>query len=240
MLCWSRAILRKLAVSGGPRTADGKRDLAMFTGIIEEIGKVDQASSAGGNLRLRIKAPKVSAALKVGESVNINGACQTVIEVRDDAFVVEAVEETLKRTTLGRLESGDRVNLERALRASDRLGGHLVSGHVDFLSTLKSINEKNQSWLFAFQIPPEHQTHFVEKGSVAVDGISLTVVQVLKDSFTVSVIPFTMKETTLGDKKVGDPLNIETDLIGKYVERILTHKKQKSEITEDWLKEKGW
>jgi riboflavin synthase len=212
----------------------------MFTGIIEEIGKIDQTSSEGGNLRLRIKAPRVSTDLNVGDSVNVNGACQTVIEVKDDYFAVEAVEETLKRSNLRELKTGDSVNLERALRASDRLGGHLVSGHVDFVSRTKSITEKNQSWLFEFEIRPEYQTHLVEKGSVAVDGISLTVVQVLKDFFTVSVIPFTMKQTTLGNKKVGDTVNIETDLIGKYVERILTLKKEKPEITEDWLREKGW
>ena len=212
----------------------------MFTGIIEEIGKIDQISSSRGNLLLAIKAPKVSAGLKVGDSVNINGACQTVIEVREDDFVVEAVEETLKRTNLKELKTNDSVNLERALRASDRLGGHLVSGHVDFVSRIKSITEKDQSWLFEFEIRQEYQAHFVEKGSVGVDGISLTVVQVLKDSFTVSVIPFTMKQTTLGNKKVGDTVNIETDLIGKYVERVLTLKKEKSQITEDWLREKGW
>jgi riboflavin synthase len=212
----------------------------MFTGIIEEIGKIDKISSRGGNQLLTIKAPKVSADLKIGDSIDINGACQTVIEVSDAGFVVEAVEETLKRTTLGRLASGDRVNLERALRASDRLGGHLVSGHVDFMSRIRSASEKNQSWLFEFEIPREYQTQFVEKGSVAVDGISLTVVKVLKDSFTVSIIPFTIKETVLGQRKVGDTVNIETDLIGKYVQRILTHKKQKSKITEDWLRKKGW
>jgi riboflavin synthase len=212
----------------------------MFTGIIEEIGKVEQASLSGGSLRLRIEAPRASTDLKVGDSINISGACQTVIQIKDDSFTVEAVEETLRRTNLGQLSSGDRVNLERALRASDRLGGHLVSGHVDFVSRTKSITEKNQSWLFEFDIPPEYQKQFVEKGSVAVDGISLTVVQVMKDSFTVSVIPFTMRETTLGTKKVGDAVNIETDLIGKYVERILTLKKEKSKITEDWLRQKGW
>lgn len=212
----------------------------MFTGIIEEIGKIKQTSSSGGSLRLRIEAPKVSTDLKVGDSMSINGACQTVIEVKDGGFTVEAVEETLKRTNLGELKTGDLVNLERALRASDRLGGHLVSGHVDFVGRIRSISQKDQSHLFEFEIPREYQKHFVEKGSVAVDGISLTVVQVLKDSFTVSVIPFTMKETTLGEKKVGDMGNIETDLIGKYVDRILTLKKDKSQITEEWLREKGW
>ncbi len=212
----------------------------MFTGIIEEIGNIEQALSSGGSLRLRIVAPTVSADLKAGDSVNINGACQTVIEVKDGGFTVEAVEETLKRTNLGQLKTGDLVNLERALRASDRLGGHLVSGHVDFVSRIRSISQRNQSYLFEFEIPREYQKHFVEKGSVAVDGISLTVVQVLQDSFTVSVIPFTVKETTLGAKKVGDMVNIETDLIGKYVDRILTLKKDKSQITEEWLREKGW
>lgn len=212
----------------------------MFTGIIEEIGNIEQALSSGGSLRLRIVAPTVSADLKAGDSVNINGACQTVIEVKDGGFTVEAVEETLKRTNLGQLKTGDLVNLERALRASDRLGGHLVSGHVDFVSRIRSISQRNQSYLFEFEIPREYQKHFVEKGSVAVDGISLTVVQVLQDSFTVSVIPFTVKETILGAKKVGDTVNIETDLIGKYVDRILTLKKNKSQITEEWLREKGW
>lgn len=219
---------------------DRKLNFDMFTGIIEEIGKIEQASSSGGNLRLIVEAPQVWSDLKVGDSININGACQTVIEVKDDHFAVEAVEETLRRTGLGQLKSGDPVNLERALFASERLGGHLVSGHVDFVSRTKSITEKNRSWLFEFEIPPEYLTHLVAKGSVAVDGISLTVVEVLKDSFTVSVIPFTMKQTTLGKKKVGDMVNIETDLIGKYVERILTLKKRRVEITEDWLREKGW
>ncbi len=212
----------------------------MFTGIIEEIGKIEQASFGGGNLRLRIKALKILSDLKPGDSVNINGACQTVIEAKDGCFTVEAVEETLKRTTLGQLNSVDSVNLERALRSSDRLGGHLVSGHIDFVGRIKFIHYKDKSHIFEFEFPQEYQAYFVEKGSVAVDGVSLTVVRVQKDSFTVSVIPFTMKETTLGMKKIGDAVNIETDLIGKYVERILTVRKDKFQITEEWLKEKGW
>jgi riboflavin synthase len=212
----------------------------MFTGIIEEIGKVDQISPSGGNLKLRVSAPQVSSDLKVGDSININGACQTVIETKEGWFTVEAVEETLKRTTLGQLKIGNSVNLERALRASDRLGGHLVSGHVDFVGRIKSIVQRDQSHIFEFGFPKEYQGHFVEKGSVAVDGISFTVVRIFKDSFTVSVIPFTMKETTLGMKRMGDTANIETDMIGKYVQRFLSLKKEKNEITEEWLKEKGW
>lgn len=212
----------------------------MFTGIIEEIGRVEQASPYGNNLKLRINAPKFTSDLKLGDSININGACQTVIEVKDSTFTVEAVEETLKRTTLDQLKAKDSVNLERALRASDRLGGHLVSGHVDFVGRIKSVNRRDQSWFFEFEFPPNYKSLFVEKGSVAVDGISLTVVQASDNSFTVSVIPFTIKETTLGTKRIGAPVNIETDMMGKYVQRFLTLKKEKSEITEEWLKEKGW
>jgi riboflavin synthase len=212
----------------------------MFTGVTEEIGKIDQASSSGGNLRLRIKAPTVSTDLKPGDSININGACQTVIEAKGNYFTVEAVGETLRRTNLGQLKSGDSVNLERALRPSDRLGGHLVSGHVDFVGRVKSIIQEGQSHIFEFEFPIEYHSHFVEKGSVAIDGVSLTVVCISKDSFTVSVIPFTMKNTTFGAKKIGDAVNMETDLIGKYVERMLTARKDKFQITEEWLKEKGW
>ena len=200
----------------------------MFTGIIEEIGKFEQIISRGNNLRLRIKAPKISVDLKIGDSVNVNGACQTVIETKDKCFTVEAVEETLKRTTLGQGKSGDSVNLERALRLADRLGGHLVTGHVDFVGKIKSITRKDQSYIFEFEYPQEYRTHFVEKGSVAIDGISLTIVEVQVNSFTVSVIPFTMSNTNLVEKSVGDPVNIETDLIGKYIERIITEKKEKS------------
>jgi len=212
----------------------------MFTGIIEEIGRVDRIESRGNNLLLRIKAPKTSVDMKVGDSINIDGACQTTIELRENCFMVEAVEETLKRTTLGQLKAGDSVNLERALRLSDRLGGHLVAGHVDFVGRIKSIAPKDQSFVFEFEFPQEYQAQFVDKGSVSVDGISLTVVEVKCYSFTVSVIPFTMNNTTLGEKKTGHMVNMETDLIGKYVEKIFNVKKEKSKITEEWLKEKGW
>lgn len=173
----------------------------MFTGIIEEIGKVEQTSPKGNKLALRIKASRVSFDLSVADSININGACQTVIEIKDNRFMVETVEETLRRTNLGQLKPGDSVNLERALRFSDRLGGHLVSGHVDFVGRIKSILQKDQSQIFELEFPPEYRNHFVEKGSVAVDGVSLTVVSVLSNSFTVSVIPFTMCNTILGEKK---------------------------------------
>jgi riboflavin synthase len=212
----------------------------MFTGLIEEIGKVKRTSKVGSNLLLAIEAPRVSIALNVGDSVNINGACQTVIQAEPGHFVVEAVQETQERTNLGQLAIGDRVNLERAMRPTDRLGGHLVTGHVDFVGGIKSIIRKGDSHMFEFTFPEEYGTQFVEKGSAAVDGISLTVVDVTTDSFSASIIPFTMKSTTLGIKRVGDSVNVETDLIGKYVGRILSRKEQQSKITEEWLRDKGW
>ncbi len=212
----------------------------MFTGIIEESGKAEKISIQGSNLKLKIRASRILDDLKVGDSININGACQTVMETDPVSFTVEAVEETLKKTNLGELKRNDRVNLERAVRLSDRLGGHLVTGHIDCVGKIKSIVEKDGSFLFEFELPQENLAYLVEKGSVAVDGISLTVVEVLKDSFTVSIIPFTLENTNLGTKMVGDSVNIETDMIGKYVERILSSKKDKSVITEEWLKGKGW
>ena len=212
----------------------------MFTGVIEEIGKIEEISKHGHNLKLRIKASKILNDLKIGDSININGACQTVIGTAADSFTVEAVEETQKKTTLGLLKRNDLVNLERSLRFSDRLGGHLVTGHVDCVGRVKSIAKKDGSFLYEFELSQAYLTYLVEKGSVAVDGISLTVVEILKNSFSVSIIPFTLENTTLGTKKVGDLVNIETDLIGKYVERILTSKSDKSMITEEWLKDKGW
>ncbi len=212
----------------------------MFTGIIEEVGRIQEIFKKGGNLRLRIEASRVLNSLKVGDSMNIDGACQTIIGTDRHSFEVEAVEETLTRTNLGRLKKSDLVNLERSLKLSDRLGGHLVSGHVDWVGRIKSIVKKDESSLYEFELPEEHLPYLVQKGSVAVDGISLTVVKVKETSFTVSIIPFTLENTTLNAKRVGDLVNIETDLIGKYVERMVISKKHKSQISEEWLKERGW
>lgn len=212
----------------------------MFTGIIEEIGKIEEISKHGRNLKLRIKASKILNDLKVGDSININGACQTIIATDGNSFTVEAVEETLKKTNLGVLKRNDGVNLERAVRLSDRLGGHLVTGHVDCVGKIKSIARRDGSFLYEFELSEKYLAHLIEKGSVAVDGISLTVVEVKEKSFTVAIIPFTLENTSLSTKKVGDLVNIETDLIGKYVERFLATKREKFEITEEWLKEKGW
>jgi riboflavin synthase len=212
----------------------------MFTGIIEEIGKIEEISKHHHNLKLKIKASKILSELKPGDSVNINGACQTVIGTDAESFTVEAVEETLRKTNLGQLKRNDLVNLERSLRFSDRLGGHLVTGHVDCIGRTKSIAQRDGSFLYEFELPEKYLAYLVEKGSVAVDGISLTVVEVKGNSFTAAIIPFTLENTALGAKKVGDLVNIETDLIGKYFEKMATSKKDKFEITEEWLRNKGW
>lgn len=212
----------------------------MFTGIIEEVGRIGKISIDRGNLKLKIKASKILNDLKVGDSINVNGACQTVIGTDSDSFTVEAVEETLRKTNLGQLKRNDLVNLERSLKLSDRLGGHLVTGHIDCVGKIKSVAKKDGSFLYEFELSEKYLTYLTEKGPVAVDGISLTVVEVKKNSFTVAIIPFTLENTTLGTKKIGDSVNIETDLIGKYVERFLTSKKNKLEISKEWLRDKGW
>lgn len=211
----------------------------MFTGIIEEISEIKSITSGAGSKKLEIKARKILSGLQIGESVNINGACQTVIQVKPDSFVVESVKETLKRSNLGMLKKGDRVNLERALKLSDRLGGHLLTGHVDCTAEIKSIGTDGNSSVFEFSLPPEYSALVVEKGSIAIDGISLTVAELKKSSFTVAIIPFTLKMTNLRVKRVKDIVNLEFDLFGKYVKRILEWKENnKSEITEEWLREK--
>jgi riboflavin synthase len=212
----------------------------MFTGIIEESGKLKSISKGTRFKRIEIQAEKVLEDLKVGDSININGACQTVVELRSSSFVVEAVEETLKRTNLGQLKPEDQVNLERSLKLSDRLSGHILTGHVDCTGSIKSITRTGDFWTFEFSLPETYLTYIVEKGSVGVEGISLTVVDVLKDSFSVSVIPFTFAQTNLSKKREGDSVNIEVDLLGKFVKRFLDIKSSKEKITQKFLKERGW
>jgi len=211
----------------------------MFTGIIEEIGEIKNIFSEVESKKLEIKARKIVSDLQIGESVNINGACQTVIQVRSDSFVVESIKETLKRSNLGLLKKGDRVNLERALKLSDRLGGHLLSGHTDCTTEIKSVSSDGDTSVFEFSLPQDYSALVVEKGSIAIDGISLTVAELKNRSFAVAVIPFTLKMTNLRDKRVKDIVNLEFDLFGKYVKRMLEEKEnKKSEITEEWLKQR--
>lgn len=199
----------------------------MFTGIVEEVGKVTAVRDTADGRRLRLGAKKVLAGVKLGDSICVNGACLTVVDFGTDWFDVEASLQTLRVTKLGAAKSGSKVNLERALRLCDRLGGHLVSGHVDSLAVVVAVENEGFSRLVTFELDGKFASGFIEKGSVAVDGISLTVASLEATAanerirFTVALIPHTMTETTIGELAVGDQVNIETDLVGKYVSRLV-------------------
>ena len=194
----------------------------MFTGIIEELGSVRAIDRRKGGARLEIGASKVLADVRAGDSIAVNGCCLTVVDRGDGWWAADAVIETLERTALGALERDDPVNLERPLRLSDHLGGHLVQGHVDAVGHVAARTPlADGSTRFTFSAPPDALRYVVEKGSVAVDGISLTAAALGDDSFDVAVIPHTLAVTTLGHKDPGAAVNLEADLIAKYVERLL-------------------
>ena len=193
----------------------------MFTGLIEEVGTVKGIRSQSGGMRLSIAGKTVLDGMKAGDSIAVNGACLTVVEMSHSVFGADVSKETLIKTTLGRLRVGDRVNLERAMRPADRLGGHLVAGHVDAVGVIRTIERTGEASLFTFEAPPEVSRYLIYKGSIAIDGISLTVNEVQGGRFTVTIIPHTARQTTLGFKKVGDPVNLESDMIGKYVEKFV-------------------
>ena len=189
----------------------------MFTGLIEEKGRIVQSSKTPGGLKLVIEAPSVSTDVNVGDSVAVNGVCLTAVSVSPPMLSFDVVRETAERSTLGRLAPGSKVNLERALRATDRLGGHIVLGHVDGVGSIREIRHAGSEAVFCFEADPQIMQYIVGKGSVAVDGISLTVVDVGSNWFTVAVIPHTLASTTLGEASVGSKVNLETDIIAKYV-----------------------
>jgi riboflavin synthase len=193
----------------------------MFTGIVEELGEIIEIEPDTGSARLTVHGPLVAQDAVPGASIAINGVCLTVTEVKDDAFTADVVEETLRRSSLGALRPGSPVNLERSVRPMDRLGGHLVQGHVDGVGAVLS-REPGERWeVVTFALPAELSRYVVEKGSIAVDGTSLTVVAAGRDRFTVALIPTTLARTVLGSKQPGDPVNIEVDVMAKYVERLL-------------------
>jgi len=211
----------------------------MFTGLTEEIGIVKDKIHFGSGLRFTVEAEKISTELQIGESVSINGACQTVVTVTKNSFTFETIEETLKKTTLGSLMKGDKVNLERSMKADARLGGHFVLGHVDTRGKIVKIVPLSASHEITIAIEPKYNNYLVRVGSVAVEGISLTVAEVNGTSFTVAIIPHTWKQTNLSTKKVGDEVNLEFDILGKYVAKILG-KEESSGLTEERLKELGY
>ncbi|HNY26083.1 MAG TPA: riboflavin synthase [Candidatus Sumerlaeota bacterium] len=193
----------------------------MFTGLIEEVGQVERIEKAGESARLTVEAPRMAPALEVGESVAVDGTCLTVEILTGTGFVAFASAETLKRTTLSAMSAGRKVNLERALRLGDRLGGHLVQGHVDATGGLRGLEPFEGGWVLSVEAPREILDVSVPKGSIAVDGISLTLVDLTADGFTVSMIPETYRATALQYKRTGDRVNLESDLMGKYVARCL-------------------
>jgi riboflavin synthase len=218
----------------------------MFTGLVEGTGKVESLSTRGNEASLNINALLLNDDTQVGDSISINGVCLTVTEMSPPLFRFDVSGETLSNTNLGLLKRGDRINLERALRLSDRLGGHLVTGHVDGVGRLVKKEPSGNSTILAIQAPKNLILYIVEKGSVALDGISLTVNRCQGSIFEVNIIPYTLQQTTLNTKKVGDTLNIETDLIGKYVARFLAVRgdaaagKKKEELNLSFLEKHGY
>ncbi len=193
----------------------------MFTGIIEAVGKISGIESGSKSVRLTLAAGPIAEDVALGDSVAINGVCLTVVEIRPPHLSFEAVWETLRKTGLESLRTGDSVNLERAVSVGQRLGGHLVQGHVDGVGKIASIRPVGDSWWVYVEVSPELMRYVVTKGSVTVDGISLTVADSAEKTFAVSIIPHTWENTTLKDRRAGDTVNIETDIIGKYVEKML-------------------
>ncbi len=192
----------------------------MFTGLIQEVGEVRSVRPAGGGAQIEVNSAEIGPRAEVGESIAVNGACLTVEATDEGGFVCHAGEETLRRTTIGRLNSGSRVNLERALQVGDRLGGHFVQGHVDCVGEVVRSIERGSTTALEFELPEEYARYVVEKGSIAVDGISLTVTDVSGTTFGVAVIPHTLAHTTLAGVVPGQQVNIETDILAKYVERL--------------------
>ena len=206
----------------------------MFTGLVAELGTVQRLARQGNSYHLTVGAKKVLKNLKIGDSVAVNGACLTVVRMDDSGFTADVMPETVRLTNIGSLQPGSKVNLERTLRLCDGLDGHIVSGHVEGLGTIYEQRPEGIAVVVTISTPPELLKYIIKKGSIAIDGISLTVTEFTDTSFSVSLIPHTAKETTLGLKKVGDSVNLETDILGKYVERMLTWN-QKQEGKTDTL-----
>ncbi|MCZ8536816.1 riboflavin synthase [Paenisporosarcina quisquiliarum] len=209
----------------------------MFTGIIEEIGTVTSIKRKSHALELSIRAKVVLADVKRGDSIAVNGVCLTVSSFTHDTFVVDVIPETFNSTTLANLSSNARVNLERAMAANGRFGGHFVSGHVDGIGVIRSIKKESNAITKKIEVDFSLMKYITPKGSVAIDGTSLTVFDVDQSSITISLIPTTQYDSLIGDKRIGEKVNIECDMLAKYTERILT---SKTGISKEWLQDKGF
>ena len=215
----------------------------MFTGIIEEIGHVNNVKKGTASAILTIQAEKVLEGTHIGDSIAVNGVCLTVTGIYDNTFTADVMHETLNRSALIQLSLGQHVNLERAMPANGRFGGHIVAGHVDGTGKITEIRRDDNAVWYTIQASPQIMKYIVTKGSVTVDGISLTVAKVSETDFSISAIPHTVKITVLGERKEGDIVNLETDIIGKYVEKLITPVKEqpiKSNITRDFLNKYGF
>lgn len=220
----------------------------MFTGIVEELGTIYSIKRGASSAAIEISADLIFGDLKIGDSVAVNGICLTAtsVNLKKKTWTADVMHETLNRSSLGLLNSGDKVNLERAMAANGRFGGHIVSGHIDGTGHIISMKPDDNAVLISISAAPEILRLIVEKGSITIDGISLTVTEVTETHFSVSIIPHTMKETVLGFKKPGDKVNLENDVIGKYVERLLgapkatTTQKKSSGLTLEFLAEHGF
>lgn len=204
----------------------------MFTGIIEEVGKIKNISKTSSGILLTISADKILRDCNLGDSITVNGICLTVTKFDNDSFTVDVMNETVRKTTLYKLTQNSYVNLERAMLVNSRFGGHIVSGHIDGTGTISDIKKDGIAFIYKINTTKEITKYIINKGSITIDGISLTVVSVSDTSFTVSIIPHTMTVTNLGKKKIGDMVNLENDCIAKYVEKMLDNKQEKKSLLE--------
>ncbi len=210
----------------------------MFTGIVEEIGKVQNVKKNVKSFVLTIEGNKIFEDINIGDSISVNGVCLTVTTFTNNAFTADVMYETMSRSSLGQLKNGSHVNLERAMTAKGRFGGHIVSGHIDGTGKIIKIEKDDNAIWYTIAVKDNLMKYIVEKGSIAIDGISLTIAKVTVDNFSVSIIPHTVQETILSHRSVGDIVNIENDVIGKYVEKLMTFEKNKkveSNITMEFL-----
>jgi len=213
----------------------------MFTGIIEDKGKVLRVEYRGQEKRLTLELPPHLTEVQLGDSININGVCLTVVQKQGKTIQLDLSQETLQKTTLEELKEGNQVNLERALKLTDRLGGHIVTGHIDGIGVIVGKRKERDFVQLEIRIPESVSRYVVQKGSIAIDGISLTVNEILGDEIRMTLIPYTIEKTTLLDKKVGDRVNAEADILGKYVEKLLDRGNIKpGEVDLSFLKEHGF
>ncbi|MFN3194927.1 MAG: riboflavin synthase [Chlorobiota bacterium] len=196
----------------------------MFTGLIEEVGKINSIQKSGDAIKITVNSSEINKDMSVDDSISVNGVCLTVTEFTEDSFAVTAVEETMRKTNLSNLQEGISVNLERAMKADKRFGGHYVQGHVDQTTEIYDINRETENWIFSFKVPDNGRKYIVDRGSITVNGVSLTIASISDSIFNIAIIPHTYENTVFKNFNVGDQVNLEYDIIGKYVENILKYR----------------